>query len=348
MAKISRWEYFPDPLQVWVSSTAGTNHTAFDIQLGSFTGSTTGWQQYKYVIPVSGNIRFAVRYYTTNGGPSGSESDYIGLDYFEVVTGGAPCPVGAPTNPSPANGAINVPVSGNTATWTNGAGTTNVEVWFGEVGNLVQVYNGAAIASFSLAPVEPLNYFTDYGWRIVCKDATCSTQGPTWTFTTVQDPNLQVFFCDDFTAGSGNWTITNDGGTAGCIWEVFNPPFPNLYTLPPTSSGAVFAADVDDCGTSGTTMLTTATITTPIDASMYQNVWIEFDNDWNILDAQDEAHVEVSTNGGTTWVGVWDQIGVDIRNTHEIVDITSQVALTTFLVRFRSSPPRMGLVVGCR
>ena len=49
---------------------------------------------------------------------------------------------------------------------------------------------------------------------------------------------------------------------------------------------------------------------------------IEFDNDWNVLDGQDEAHVEVSTNGGSTWTGIWDQIGTDIRNKHQAIDVT--------------------------
>ncbi|MCW8804793.1 MAG: choice-of-anchor J domain-containing protein [Ignavibacteriaceae bacterium] len=82
---------FPDPLQVWVSTTAGTTAAAFDVQIGAFTGSTTGWWQFVEVFPMSGTVRFAVRYYTTNGGPGGSESDYIGLDYFEVLSasGGA-------------------------------------------------------------------------------------------------------------------------------------------------------------------------------------------------------------------------------------------------------------------
>jgi len=84
-------------------------------------------------------------------------------------------------------------------------------------------------------------------------------------------------------------------------------------------------ADVDDCG-SGSTLLSTATLNQSIDLSVYTTTWIEFDNDWNTLDAQDEAHVEVSTNGGSTWVGVWDKIGTDIRSTHEVVDITSFVA----------------------
>ncbi len=229
-----------------------------------------------------------------------------GVPFLIFGNSGPPCPVGAPSNPNPPDGAADVPISGNTATWTNSAGTTQVELWFGEVGNLAQVYTGPSINSFAL---PTLQYLTDYGWYVVCKNDTCGTSGPTWTFTTIQDPNLANLFCDDFEAGIGNWTITNDGGTAGCVWEIFTPPYPNTYTLPPTSSGGVMAADVDDCGT-GSTMLSTATLTNPIDATMYQNVWIEFDNDWNILDAQDEAHVEVSIDGGTTWVGVWDQIGV--------------------------------------
>jgi len=79
---------FPDPLQVWISTTAGTTAAAFDVQIGAFTGSTTGWWQFVEVFPMSGTVRFAVRYYTTNGGPGGSESDYIGLDYFEVISAG--------------------------------------------------------------------------------------------------------------------------------------------------------------------------------------------------------------------------------------------------------------------
>ena len=76
---------YPDPLEVWVSTTGGTVHTAFDVQLASFMSSTTGWQHYVGNFPTSGTVRFAVRYYTTAGGPSGSQSDYVGLDLFEVV-----------------------------------------------------------------------------------------------------------------------------------------------------------------------------------------------------------------------------------------------------------------------
>jgi hypothetical protein len=147
---------------------------------------------------------------------------------------GPPCPIGAPSNPNPPNGATNIPLTGNTATWTNGTGTVNVEVWFGPAGNVVKVYDGPAITS---AALPPLDYATTYYWWIVCKDATCGTQGPTWSFTTIADPNL-IEWCDDF-ASFANWTVigplgltnwstqntANAGGTAPELRLSWSPSF---------------------------------------------------------------------------------------------------------------------------
>jgi hypothetical protein len=244
---------------------------------------------------------------------------------------GLPCPLGGPTNPSPAPGTTNVPITGNSVSWTNSAGTTMNEVYFN--GNLV--YDGPAITSYSLAPHEPLNYSTTYSWRVVCKDATCGTTGPSWTFTTMANPLLLDLFFDDFESGLAQWTVTNDGGT--CVWEIFTPPYPNAYTLPATSSGGVLAADSDECG-SGTTMLTTAKVTSPINAAGVTDLVLEFDNDFRILDADDHSYVEVSTDGGTTWQIVWSAIGVAVRSTHEIVDLSAYDGMT-FEIRFRSVQP---------
>ena len=115
-----------------------------------------------------------------------------------------PCPIGAPTNPSPPNGATDIPLSGNTATWTNSSGTTMNEVYFD--GNLV--YDGVAITSLSLAGVEPFGYNTTHTWRVKCKDATCGTFGPTWSFTTIQDPNLVVVTVDIYPQNVNYWTGT--------------------------------------------------------------------------------------------------------------------------------------------
>ncbi|HSW54076.1 MAG TPA: T9SS type A sorting domain-containing protein [Ignavibacteriaceae bacterium] len=119
-----------------------------------------------------------------------------------------PCPVGNPSNPNPPNGALNIPINGNTVTWTNGAGTLDVELWFGPTGNVVKVYDGPAITSFAL---PTLSYNTLYTWYVICKNEICGTQGSIWSFRTQQDPNL-IDYCDEF-ENLSNWTIVGPLGT---------------------------------------------------------------------------------------------------------------------------------------
>jgi hypothetical protein len=242
--------------------------------------------------------------------------------------------VGTASNPTPVNGAINVGVTGNSLMWTNGASTTNVEVWFGPVGNMIQLYDGPVISTYSLAGVEPLSFLGFYEWQIICKNGSCPDSfAEVWSFRAQDDPSLVVLFQDNFEAGLGNWTIINDGGT--CVWQIFTPPYPNTYTLPVASSGGVLAADADDCGT---TILTTAKITSPIDATSYTYVRVDFANDFRHLDAADECYVEVSLND-STWTTVLSFIGASQRNTEEFVDISAQVAGSMFYLRFRSVQP---------
>ncbi len=312
-------------------SDGGSNISDFTLNLGrnQLPGE---WTNYKYIFTGSGTKRVAFRYYLTSGGPNGNHSDYWGLDFLTVVSG-IECPVQPPTYTAPANGATNVALTGNTALWTNGANTEAVEVWFGPAGNLAQVYNGVPISSLN---IPQLNYNTQYGWQVINKNDSCQAAGPVWTFTTMEDPDIVTLFMDDFETGPGNWTITNEGGA--CVWEIRSAPFPNVYTMPASSSGAVFTADSDECG-SGSTMLTTATLSTAINAGIYQAIELSFDNDWRHLGATSEAHVEVSIDGGTTWVSVWSQVGVSVRATTEVLDISSAVAMQTFLLRFRSVQP---------
>jgi hypothetical protein len=157
--------------------------------------------------------------------------------YYEKIVLGPPCPIDPPSNPNPPSGATGLPLTGNTASWTNGAGANQIEVWFGQLGSLVQVYNGAPITSLSLAPLEPLIYNTTYGWQVRGKNDTCTVSGPVWTFTTMQDPNL-FQWCDDF-ANLNNWTIigplgltnwsaasgSNAGGTPPELQMSWTPSF---------------------------------------------------------------------------------------------------------------------------
>ena len=153
---------------------------------------------------------------------------------------GPPCPIGAPSNPNPPDGTTGVGLTGNTASWTNGTGTVDVELWFGPAANVVKVYDGPAITSFAL---PTLTYNTTYLWYVVCKDSTCGTQGPTWSFTTMQDPNLNQW-CDDF-ANFNNWTIvgpagltnwatsttSNAGGTPPELRFSWTPSFTGVSTI---------------------------------------------------------------------------------------------------------------------
>ena len=252
----------------------------------------------------------------------------LGGDHYQawtaLVTFGPPCPVGAPSNPQPVNGATDISISISSLNWTNDLNASQCEVWFGEAGSMNLVYDGSLTSSWTFQ--NQLDYSTLYNWQIVNKNDTCGSVGSLWSFTTEPDPSIvtATIFYDDFESGLGQWIVTNNGGN--CVWEIFTPPYPNSYTLPSSSSGGLLTADSDECG-NGTTFLSTATIVPILDFSAYvDKVWIEFDNDWNVYDSQDEAHIEVSTNGGSTWIGIWDKIGSDISSTHELIDVTSILA----------------------
>jgi hypothetical protein len=195
----------------------------------------------------------------------------------------APCPVGIATNPNPADDAIDVPITLAQLSWTNGAGATENELWFGEAGSMTLVHSGSLINSWAIP--SNLSYSTSYQWRVIEMNDTCDVSGPVWSFTTEANPDIVIdtLFFDDFESGLTLWTITNNGGT--CDWLIFTPPYPNTYTLPLTSSGGVLSADSDECG-SGTTMNTTAAINGTFDFSSYtEMVWVEFDNDFRTIDS---------------------------------------------------------------
>lgn len=161
-------------------------------------------------------------------------TDLQGMPFIVYGTAGAACPVQPATNPSPVNGATNVSINPGSASWTNGTGTTLVEFWFGPVGSMVKLYDGAPVTSYAIP--GPLNYMTTYNWKVVCKDNTCSAVTTTWSFTTEQNPN--VIFSDPFTdmnnwtavgpSGTGNWSTqatANAGGTAPELRFAWTPSF---------------------------------------------------------------------------------------------------------------------------
>ncbi|QQS37777.1 MAG: T9SS type A sorting domain-containing protein [Ignavibacteriales bacterium] len=281
---------------------------------------------------------------TTSGtGNNNGTSLFHAAFWTAVEQGAGGCPVEPPTTPSPANNATDVSINIPQLTWTNGAGAVTNQLYFGtNPAALTLVQSGTLATSWNVTGL-PLDYMTTYYWRVVEVGDSCNTNGPTWSFSTVQDPNLVTLFFDNFEASTDtvpvNFTVTNDGGTL--VWRVFGSPYPNAYTMPASSSGKVFSADSDEggSGTGPTTLLSTATLTNPINCGIYQTVTLEFDSDWNAIDAADSCYVQVSNNG-TTWVNYLTYGGVDVRNTHVMLDISATAALqSTVWVRFKSVQP---------
>lgn len=141
---------FPDRLEVRLSTNgSSTNVGTLATDVGDFTNlllsvnpdlTSTGypevWTQFTVTlsdIPSGATGRIAFRYFVTNGGPNGSNSNYIGIDTVEYVSN-TPSVCDAPADVpwlsvSPANGT------------TAGGSATPVQVTFDSTGLEVGVYN---------------------------------------------------------------------------------------------------------------------------------------------------------------------------------------------------------------
>ena len=247
-----------------------------------------------------------------------------------------------------ANGAKYIHITGHRLIWQNPDSTIYNSIYFSEDSNLVLqldpsviLFNGFPSTVYDtiyLSNVEPLQWNKKYYWRIVEFYNSSNIESPLLNFKTMPYPWCdELLFVDDFETGLGNWTITNDGGT--CIWEMYSLPYPNNYTIPPSSYGTtVLSADADYCG-NGTTLLSTATLVQPIYLSQQGICIIEFDNDWQAFDSTSFGFIEISEDQ-TSWtiVKIYDHI--DIRNTHEMLDISSFIDLLgPIYIRFRSVQP---------
>ncbi len=73
---------YPDSIRVMYSATGSTTPEGTWVELGRFLAIDDGtWERISYTAPSSGaTARFAIRYAVVDGGPSGSNSNYIGID----------------------------------------------------------------------------------------------------------------------------------------------------------------------------------------------------------------------------------------------------------------------------
>ncbi|MEJ5263666.1 MAG: choice-of-anchor J domain-containing protein, partial [Ignavibacterium sp.] len=109
-----------DSIYVKVSPTGGSNIADFTISSPRLLVSETGWAQYNYVFTVTGFVRFAIQYQIFDGGPSGTYSNYMGIDYLQVKGQGY-VPVELTSFAASVSG-NNVTLNWSTATETNNQG----------------------------------------------------------------------------------------------------------------------------------------------------------------------------------------------------------------------------------
>ncbi len=83
---------FPDSIRVyWASNGDTVPGSGSFVELGKFKVSTAGWTESRYLLPSAGaSGRFAINYRVANGGPSGTNSDFIGVDLIRLLGPAAP------------------------------------------------------------------------------------------------------------------------------------------------------------------------------------------------------------------------------------------------------------------
>jgi hypothetical protein len=97
---------------------------------------------------------------------------------------------GLPSNPNPANGAIDVNAAGSYSlplAWTEGLGATSADLYFGTSADPPLYAGGLYTRPTSQPPSSgtsvDINSCATYYWKVVEKNSAGSTAGPVWSFT---------------------------------------------------------------------------------------------------------------------------------------------------------------------
>lgn len=79
---------WPDSVRVMYSAAGDSTPEGLTwVELGRFQAYDQAWEQKIYTVAASGaTARFAIRYAVIEGGPSGNNSNYIGIDQLDVFT----------------------------------------------------------------------------------------------------------------------------------------------------------------------------------------------------------------------------------------------------------------------
>ena len=261
---------YPDSVRVMYSTNDSIPEGTW-VELGRFkTNTTTGWERKGFRAPTASvNGRFAIRYCVANGGPSGTNSDYMGIDALTIERSGAPV----------------------TATWTeqtSGLATVLYSVsavsddvaWTcGAAGKVLRTTNkGATWTNVSGTIPAALALYNIFAW-----DANLA-------LVTGSGTNNDIYRTSD---GGATWTLVNSqaGGFGNALWmtdantayQVGDPVGGNWTMLKSTNGGVNW-----------TTWATVATT-----AAGWNNALMIYGN--NVWFGTNANYLMYSSNLGANW-----------------------------------------------
>lgn len=188
-----------------MNTTNTTNVGATNASIGDFTTllltinptlTTTGYPAVwtEYTITVSGLAaptpagRFAFRYWVTNGGPLGANSDYIGIDNVTFTSVGGP-----------AQGTWTGPAG---TMWTNAAATTP--------------YTGTPATTIYVNPTASSTYGVSFTTLTPCTSAVTNVPINVVQPAAVTAQPANTTVCD---AGTATFTVAGSGGPLTYQWQ---------------------------------------------------------------------------------------------------------------------------------
>jgi len=145
-------------------------------------------------------------------------------------------------SPAPADGATNLPPD-VALTWSDTANTVSCNIYFGPSGNLTFQTNQTTTG------FDPgtLLHLTEYNWRIDTVNASGTTTGQVWAFSTERSNDIPVFSSDPVTASDADQYQPYSGTLAGSATDADGDPIE--YSL---VSGPVWLGLATDGTLSGT------------------------------------------------------------------------------------------------
>jgi len=265
---------FPDSVRVMYSANDSIPEGTW-VELGRFqTNITTGWERKGFRAPTtSANGRFAIRYCVVSGGPSGANSDYMGVDALTIERSAPPVPTGTWTEQT----------SGLTSVLYSVSAVSDDVAWVcGAAGKVLRTTNkGVAWTNVSGTIPTAAALYNIFAW-----DAnTCVVTGVTATNTSIYQTSN----------GGTTWTVANTH--AGFGDDMFMTDANNAYFIGDPVGGNWDMLKSTNAGLNWGAWTTLATTNT---AGTYNNAfWQQGNQVWfpNVGLSQ----MYYSSNMGTNW-----------------------------------------------